>query len=578
MKTIYFVLFSLFNTSVLLAQNKLLIPPTISGTVIDLNVQSGSQVFYGSDPTPTYGINGVWMAPTIIVNKGDNVTLNVINKLPVRTTMHWHGLHVSPENDGGPHQVINPSATWSPSFKIMNNAATFWYHPHGAAQTELQVSKGLAGLFIVKDSEEEKLNLPRTYAVDDIPLVVQSRAFDELKQIAIASDMDTALFVNGTLNPYFEAPAQVIRFRMLNGSSLRSYNFGFSNNQSFYQIGTDGGLLDSPVSLKRLILAPGERAEILVDFSGMSLQEIYLKSFASELPSGIYGAENVGSGEDLIHDYEDNPLNGSDFNLMKINIVPAVPGAITTIPDALLPVLPFEISSVNNRRTIVMDTVRLLPMDKPNRAEGPFGMNGKSFDMERVDDIVYLNSTEIWTLVNKTLVAHPFHIHDIQFNVIEKSGVPQNPEKHGWKDVVLVMPNDSVKFITKFTDFSDANTPYMYHCHLLHHEDDGMMGSFTVIDSTATNITESETNSPKLNLYPNPVSGILTIEIPGEIKNTDIKILNILGEEVAYIHNPKNALVSVDVSNLQSGLYFIRVITTLSNSTQQIQSKKFIKQ
>ncbi len=129
------------------AQNALYIPPTLTGATFNLNVQAGSRSFYPPASTPTFGINGTWMAPTIIVNKGDSITLNVINNLPLKTTMHWHGLHVSPHNDGGPHQGIDPNATWSPSFRIRNNAGTFWYHPHGAGQTDPQISKGLAGLF-----------------------------------------------------------------------------------------------------------------------------------------------------------------------------------------------------------------------------------------------------------------------------------------------------------------------------------------------------------------------------------------------------------------------------------------------
>ena len=211
------------------AQNPLVIPPSMTGTTFNLNIQNGTQNFYGNIATPTYGINGVWMAPTLIVNKGDSVTLNVQNNLPVRTTIHWHGLHIAAMNDGGPHQIINAGTSWNPSFKIRNNASTFWYHPHGEGQTEKHVTNGLAGMFIVRDSTEATLNLPRTYGLDDVPLVVQTRSFDVLQQIAIATDMDTAIFINGTLNPFLDAPAQVLRFRILNGSSIRTFNFGFSN-------------------------------------------------------------------------------------------------------------------------------------------------------------------------------------------------------------------------------------------------------------------------------------------------------------------------------------------------------------
>jgi bilirubin oxidase len=359
----------LFQAAIGQSQNPLVIPQSITGTNFNLNVQSGTKIFYGTTPTPTYGINGAFLSPTIIVNKGDSITLNVINNLNINTTMHWHGLHVSAMNDGGPHQIINPLTTWSPSFKVRNNASTFWYHPHGLNQTEQQVSKGLAGLFIVKDSAEAALNLPRTYGIDDIPIIVQNKAFDGLQQIAIATDMDTAIFVNGTLSPYFNAPAQVIRFRLLNGSSLRTYNFGLSNGQTFYQIATDGGLLDTSLALTRLIVSPGERAEILINFSGMVSQTLYLKSFASELPNGIYGADTVGLGADTIHEYIENFLNGADFNLLQINVVAQTGSPVTTIANSLVPYTPFNTITATNYRTLVFDTLRLLPIDPPNRAE-----------------------------------------------------------------------------------------------------------------------------------------------------------------------------------------------------------------
>lgn len=542
------------------AQNPLIIPPALTGTSFNLNVQSGTQTFYTGINTPTYGINGPWMSPTIIVNKGDSITLNVVNGLNVKTTMHWHGLHVAPENDGGPHQIILPSTSWTPSFKIRNQAGTFWYHPHGAGQTDPQVSKGLAGLFIIHDADELALNIPQTYGVDDIPIIVQSKEFDILKQIAIAGEMDTALFVNGTLNPYFNAPEQVIRFRLLNGSSLRTYNFGFSNNQTFYQIATEGGIIDSSLPLTRLRLSPGERAEILVNFTGMLGQTIYLKSFASELEKGIYGADTVGYGIDTIAEYHDNFLNGVDFDLLKITVVSQTPGAINTIPVNLIPYTPNNVANATNSRRIVMDTIRLLPADVPNRAEGPFGMNDKTFDMDSINEVVFLNTTEIWTLVNKTLVAHPFHIHDIQFNIIEKSGLPPPASETGWKDVVLVMPNDSVKFITKFDDFTNDTVPYMFHCHLLHHEDDGMMGSFVVIDSAwAVNIQEiAESNN--FDVYPNPSSNIWHINSITYKPITGYSLYTISGEmiERRKFEKPLSSF-TIQNTSLSEGQYILSI-------------------
>lgn len=548
------------------AQNPLAIPPTLTGTTFNLTVQSGMQSFYTGTNTPTFGINGTWMAPTIIVNKGDSITLNVTNNLTVKTTMHWHGLHVAPQNDGGPHQIILPSHTWSPSFKIKNNASTYWYHPHGAGQTDPQVSKGLVGFFIVHDADELALNIPHTYGVDDIPLAFQSKEFDVLQQIAIAGEMDTALFVNGTLNPIFDAHAQVIRFRLLNGSSLRSYNFGFSNGQTFYQIATDGGLLDTSVTLTRLRLSPGERAEILVNFTGMQGQNLDLKSFASELANGIYGADSVGTGIDSIAEYHNNFLNGADFFLLKINIVAPTATPITTIPIALVSYTPFNIANATKSRTVIFDTIRLLPADAPNRAEGPFGMNNKSFDMDSINEIVYLNTTEVWTLVNKTLVAHPFHIHDIQFNVVEKSGIPPNATERGWKDVILVMPDDSVKFITKFDDFSNDSVPYMYHCHLLHHEDDGMMGSFLVLEYPLNTVDVEDKNN--FSVYPNPSSNYWSVntndnaEIIGYIISTmDGRVIDNVS-----LHKSNSKLI-IQNSTLPVGQYILTIRSKNSSQT-----------
>lgn len=552
------------------AQNLLNIPPALTGTTFNLNVQSGSQSFYSSTTTPTYGINGSWMSPTIIVNKGDSVTLNVTNSLSVKTTMHWHGLHVAPQNDGGPHQPINPGATWSPSFRILNNASTFWYHPHGAGQTDPQVSKGLAGFFIVHDAAELALNIPHTYGIDDVPIVVQSKAFDVLQQIAIATNMDTAIFVNGTLNPYFNAPAQVVRFRLLNGSSLRSYNLGLSNGQNIYQIGTDGGLLDTPKTMTRLILSPGERAEILIDFSGMTGQTIYLKSYASELPTGIYGADTVGSGIDTVHDYEDNFLNGADFTLLQLNITSPTSSPVTSIVPSLVALAPLNPANATNNRTIVLDTIRLLPSDVPNRADGPFGLNNRSFNMDSINEIVYLNTTEIWTLKNNTLIAHPFHIHDVQFNVIEEHGSAIPASKRGWKDVVLVMPMDSVKFLTKFETFTNPIVPYMYHCHLLHHEDDGMMGSFIVIDSSALSVSDLEnTDHAAFQIYPNPATNNLIIESNNSSQIISVSVTDMIGRQV-YKAPISGVQCLIDISKWSRGVYAVSIINKDGITTRKL--------
>lgn len=562
-KKIFSIISCVLFLNLCLAQNPLFIPPSLTGTNFDLTVQSGTKTFYGTTETPTFGINGSFLSPTIIVNKGDVVTLNVINTLNVRTTMHWHGLHVSAMNDGGPHQMIMAGETWSPTFEILNNAGTFWYHPHGEGKTELHVSKGLAGMFIIHDPEELALGLPQTYGVDDFPLIAQTKAFDALTQIAIADHMDTAVFMNGTLDAYLDAPAQVIRLRLLNGSSMRTFNFGFSNNMTFSQIATDGGLIGAPNQLTRLMLAPGERSEILVDLSALNGQSLQLLSYGSEMPDGIFGAPMVGTPENEIHMYEDNLLNGTDFTLLDINVVAptTVPAPVTLIPTSLVPFVPYDPADATVTRTLVLDTIRLVSIDTPNLAEGPFGINNEVFHMDSINIEVPLNSTEIWSLVNNTLIAHPFHIHDIQFNIIEKNGLPPTPQETGWKDVVLVMPQDTVKFLTKFITFADDMTPYMYHCHLLHHEDDGMMGSFIVYDSTASVINASSFAN-EISIYPNPSSTIWNIKGKWMSENVTFELVNILGEKVyskTYSNITENDIISIPCSKYDAGIYLLNV-------------------
>ena len=299
----------------------------------------------------------------------------------------------------------------------------------------------------------------------------------------------------------------------------------------------------------------------------MQSQSIYLKSFASELPTGIYGAAIVGSGADTIHEYNDNFLNGADYNLMQINVMASTASPVTIIPTALVPYFPYNPATATNFRTIVMDTIRLLPIDPPNRAEGPFGMNNQTFNMDSINEVVHLNTTEIWTLVNKTLVAHPFHIHDIEFNIIEKNGLPPTPSENGWKDVVVVMPNDSVKFITKFTTFADNTTPYMYHCHLLHHEDDGMMGSFLVIDTTASTGINTINFENNFSIFPNPTNNFLNIKSNNNEKFL-VSIFNSFGQSV--YSGQANSNIKIETSNFASGLYFIQVNTNKNQFTQKI--------
>lgn len=569
MKRNYFLLCCIFLSQIVVAQNPLFIPPALTGSTFNLDVQNGTTQFYPGINTPTFGINGALLAPTLIVNKWDWVTMNVTNSLTGSgnsTTMHWHGLHLPAMDDGGPHQVINQGSTWSPNFQILNSAGTFWYHPHGDNKTDRHVSKGLAGMIIIKDSVEASLTLPRTYGVDDFPIIVQSKAFDILTQIAIATELDTAVCVNGIMHPFLDAPAQVIRMRLLNGSSSRTYNFGFTANMSFKMIASDGGLLDSAISLTRLRLGPGERAEILLDLQGMNGQTIYLNSFSSEFSNGIYGAATVtGMMGGTIPDYNLNPLNGADFDILKINVVSPTLNPVTTLPSFLSLNIPWTGFTVSRNFNLSPDTM----MSPQSQVAGPFNINGVHFDMGVINVTTYLNSVEKWRITNNTGIAHPFHKHDLHFYLLNINGGAVPDFEKGKKDVVLVMPQQYVEFITKFEDFADDSIPYMYHCHLLHHEDDGMMGSFRVLDTTSiAGITPVQQND--FVIYPNPVSTQINVAFKNENQFVEIELKNMMGQLILSQNTGNSTKASLSVTELSMGMYIIQLKSKNKIITQKI--------
>lgn len=563
-------LFIVGITISLKAQNPLLIPPSLTGTSFNLDIQNGTTAFYPGINTPTYGVNGNILGPTLIVNKGEIVTMHVTNNLTGTgnsTTIHWHGLHVPAMADGGPHQIINQGSTWSPSFKIMNNAGTFWYHPHGDNKTDRHVSKGIAGMIIVKDSLEATLDLPRTYGVDDFPVVVQTKAFDVLNQIAISTELDTIVCANSVVNAYLNAPAQVIRLRLLNGSSMRSFNFGFTNNKPFTLIATDAGLIDSTITLTRIRLSPGERAEILLDLQGMLGQNIALMSYSSEFQNGIYGAATVTNGMGAtIVDYNLNHLNGADFEVLNIQVVNQTNNPVTSIPNQLTVNEPFPAYSVSRNFVLAPEI-----MNPTNMLIGPFNINGAMFDMDSINITTYLNNTEKWRITNNTGIAHPFHIHDMHFYLHNINGAAVPNYEQGKKDVVLVLPQQYVEFVTRFEDFADDTVPYMYHCHLLHHEDDGMMGSFVVIDTTSIGLNDLKNND--FSIYPNPSSTYLTLQFKAGVNDCHLRVLNVLGEIVFSDKLNETNQFKLDISGYANGMYMIQ----MQEKNKSVAHKKFIK-
>jgi len=343
----------------LFGQNTLMIPTAIQSSNIYLVLDEGITSFYPGVITNTMGANGALLGPTLIMNQGSNVNITVENKLSDTTTIHWHGMHVAPENDGGPHSIILPNTTWNPQFTVLDKAGLNWYHPHLHMSTDEHVSKGIAGLIIVRDAEETGLNIPVTYGVDEFPLILQTKGFDASGEILIHTDLDTSVMVNGTVNAVVDIPAQVVRFRVLNASSQRVMELGFSDNRTFSLIGTDGGLLNAPVNLTRYRIATGQRADILIDLSSSLGQNFQLMSFASELPNGIYGATQPGMGPGStgsLPDYTSNALNGSNYELLDINVVAQTGTPVLSIPSALATFTPFNESSATTTRNLTFSS------------------------------------------------------------------------------------------------------------------------------------------------------------------------------------------------------------------------------
>jgi bilirubin oxidase len=384
-------------------------------------------------------------------------------------------------------------------------------------------------------------------------MVVQCQQYDPLNQAMPRGMEDSTLLVNGTLNAYLNVPAQMVRLRLLNASGERVFNFGFTSNMQFYQITSDGGLLDSPYLTTRVRLAPGERAEVILNLNGMVGQTFNLMSYGSELSMGIQGGPTMPmpSGPPM-----DSPLNGIDYNIMQLNVVAQTADAVTTIPSILTTNNPYSESSASRTRTIRFTADSATVMD------GPFYFNDSTFNMMRIDYRIPINSIEICKLVNETMVAHPFHIHDVQFFILDRNGVAPNPNEMGRKDVVLVPPGDSLRFITKFTDFTDSIVPYMFHCHILMHEDDGMMGTFLVLDSAAFTGVNEITNANSVLVYPNPAStNYVNIQFDKQIDSGEIHIINLLGENILEQAINNRTSAKLDISMLSKGMYLIQIKT-----------------
>ena len=528
----------IFAAGALLAQtyNALVIPPTISGTTFNLWLAQTNKQFWTTNPplniysngaaTVTYGYNGMqFWGPTLIMSNSDFVKINVTNNLPDDTTVHWHGLHIPAIMDGGPHQMIPAGTVWSPSFKMINSAATYWYHPHLHLTTQNQLTYGAGGFIIVKDAAEASLPLPRTYGVDDLPLALTSRrfltnTFNGVKpgnQFAVGqftqSDGSTSsrdnygdiALVNGTYNAQIVLPPQMVRLRILNGEIQRGYNLGFSNsvtastNVIYYVIGNDQGLLNAPVPVTRVKMMVGERIEILLNLTtNPPGSTVDLKAYNREInglfqptlgaeagfpgveqearvPNGASGPENAGW------------LNHTNFTLLHIIVgTNQTANAITNLPATLVTNVYWKKSDATSTNTITVTG--------GNGATPGFTFNNQTYNHLSNNFSIFLNTTQMWTIAAGNVFSHSLHIHDVKFYIVARSGTQVTSTgtnasyESGWKDTVYVPRTETVSVIAKFDDFASGVNPFMFHCHFLNHEDGGMMGQFVVTNNQTENI------------------------------------------------------------------------------------------
>jgi blue copper oxidase len=489
------------------------------------------------------------LGPTLRWQTGDSIHIRINNLLPQPTTTHWHGAEVPPEFDGGPHQPIVQNSVWDIKFKNLDNPSTLWYHPHYHNRTVQQVQMGLSGMILVEDPDNDVIRtvLPHTYGVDDIPVIIGDMG---LKTVTpdVSYRLDTLKgkrpinLVNGVNYPYVEVPNALVRFRILNGSTRKGVRFGFSTSYDgtefldYQLIATDGGYLLEPQEMRFITNGPGARDEVVLDLSAFQPGDtLYLRNLASQLPDYVVGSSlpgpNGGSGD---------PTMGEAF--LQIRVVSKDEISDYTPVTTFTPwIKDWEFGLGDTTDIARYRYKKLVFIPGGNGTPNMFNIDSTTFDMMTLNDTVCVDTKEIWTIHNTTHVAHPFHIHKIQFRVLEIDSMGTKIDLkerglNGPKDDVLVLPNWKLRFMGAFDDYPRDPIPqngYMYHCHILTHEDSiggGMMHQFAVAAEPAcltTDVDEVPLSEEQVLFYPNPTSGELYLQResgdPGFLRIMDLQ-------------------------------------------------------
>lgn len=426
----------------------------------EFTAQKSNVTIFPDAQTEVLTFQGDLPNPTIRIQKGDVFDLDFMNNLPEPTIIHWHGLIVPAEMDGHPHDVIPTGHTKKYHYRVQQSAGTFWYHTHPHGRTGKEIYHGLAGFYIIEDKEEQRLNLPK--GEFELPLMIQDKRFDEKRQLLykdpdVPSDnngvMGDVILVNATPLPYHEVKSGKYRLRILNASSVRTYKLAFDTIKEFTLIGTDAGLLEDPVNVQSVILSVAERIDIIVDFKDQKVgDKVTLKTLGFK----------EGTTLTLNPAY---PAFDAQMDIMQFHVTQKFQDTYV-LPDKLIKIPRMKTSDAIKTRKITMEII----------GGGIWTLDKNPYDMERIDQRVKLGSTEIWEVTNSVHMAHPLHIHGVKFQVLDRNGKIDFPTDRGWKDTVLVMPFETVRIIIRFT----MPGFFVYHCHILEHEDHAMMANLLV--------------------------------------------------------------------------------------------------
>ncbi|MEG1211452.1 MAG: multicopper oxidase CueO [Leclercia sp.] len=478
---------------------------------VQLVVQAGKTTF-GPHNATTWGYNGNLLGPAIQLRKGKALTVNIHNTLTEETTVHWHGLEVPGEVDGGPHGIIKAGGQRTVTFTPDQRAATCWFHPHQHGKTGYQVAMGLAGLVLIEDDESRQLRLPKQWGIDDVPVIVQDKKFTPDGQIDYQLDVMSAavgwfgdtLLTNGAIYPQHNAPKGWLRLRLLNGCNARSLNFAASDRRPLYVVASDGGLLAEPVKVTELPMLMGERFEVLVDISDgksfdlmtLPVRQMGMAVAPFDKPQPVLRIQPLlvtASGElpDTLASMPALPsLEGLTQRKLQLSMDPmldmmGMQALMKKYGDQAMAGMHHGqmMDGMDHGKMGGMDHGKMGGMD--HSAHGmnfhdANRINGKAFDMNTPLFAAAKGQHERWVISGEgDMMLHPFHIHGTQFRILTENGKPPAAHRSGWKDTVRVEGAIS-EVLVKFEHDAPKESAYMAHCHLLEHEDTGMMLGFTV--------------------------------------------------------------------------------------------------